>query len=60
MTASQWSEDDVGRTNFIEHEIDTGDSKPIRQKQLKRFHKQCRKCQMSGNLNMKRENPSFL
>jgi hypothetical protein len=35
MVAFQWSDDDVGRTNLIEHEINTGNSKPIRQKQFK-------------------------
>ena len=35
MAAFQWSEDDVGRTNLIEHEINTGNNKPIKQKQFK-------------------------
>jgi hypothetical protein len=35
MAAFQWSDDDVGRTDLLEHEIDTGNSKPIKQKQFK-------------------------
>ena len=35
MAAFQWSENDVGRTNLIEHEINTGNSKPIKQRQFK-------------------------
>ena len=35
MAAFQWTDDDVGRTNLIEHEIDTGNSKPIKQRQFK-------------------------
>jgi len=31
----QWSEFDVGKTDIIEHEIDTGTKSPIRQKQYK-------------------------
>ena len=34
-SAFQWSDDDVGRTSLLEHEIDTGDSKPIKQRQFK-------------------------
>ena len=43
MVAFQWSDDDVGRTNLIEHEINTGNSKPIRQKNLK-YHKLYKQC----------------
>jgi hypothetical protein len=35
MDAFQWGDDDIGRTDLIEHSIDTGDSGPIRQKQYK-------------------------
>jgi len=35
LSAFQWSDDDVGRTNLIEHEIHTGSNKPIKQRQFK-------------------------
>ena len=35
LSAFQWSDDDVGRTNLIEHEINTGNNKPIKQRQFK-------------------------
>jgi hypothetical protein len=41
LSAFQWSDDDVGRTNLIEHEIHTRRNKPI--KQPLKYHKQCRK-----------------
>ena len=33
--AFQWTESDIGLTDLIEHEINTGESKPIKQKQYK-------------------------
>jgi hypothetical protein len=35
LAAFQWSDDDVGRTYLIEHEINTGNNKPIKQRQFK-------------------------
>lgn len=35
LAAFQWSDDDVGITNLIEHEIHTGSNKPIKQRQFK-------------------------
>jgi hypothetical protein len=35
LEAFQWSDDDVGRTDLISHQIDTGNAKPIRQKQYR-------------------------
>ena len=33
--AFQWSEYDVGTTNVTQHKIDTGDAKPVKQKQYR-------------------------